>query len=239
MSEKIRLSKLMAERGLCSRREADRFIVQGRVSVDGEVISILGTRIDPRQTITLDQRVQSSQAALRTVLLNKPPGFVSGLPEKGYRSAVLLIEPENAYPKNATAPSRRGLAPAGRLDIDSSGLMVYTQDGRIARKLVGEDSPIEKEYRVRVAGRINHRALALLEQGLTLDGRALKPAAVEHISEEYLNIILTEGRKRQIRRMCALVDLQVRSLVRIRIGRVALGNLPRGKWRYLRPDEAF
>jgi 23S rRNA pseudouridine2604 synthase len=133
----------------------------------------------------------------------------------------------------------RGLAPAGRLDIDSTGLMVFTQDGRIARQLVGEDSRIEKEYLVRVEGRLSREGLALLNFGLELDGEPLKPAKVSWQNEDQLRFVLRQGRKRQIRRMCEQVGLRVTGLKRVRIGSVLLANLPVARWRYLRPDEHF
>jgi 23S rRNA pseudouridine2604 synthase len=133
----------------------------------------------------------------------------------------------------------RGLAPAGRLDIDSSGLLVFTQDGRIAKQLIGAGSEVEKEYLVRVEGRLAVQGLALLNHGLSLDGQALKPAQVVWQNEDQLRFILREGKKRQIRRMCELVGLKVTGLKRVRIGNVKLGELPLGKWRYLGSDEAF
>ncbi|MEP6965445.1 MAG: pseudouridine synthase, partial [Polaromonas sp.] len=142
----------------------------------------------------------------------------------------------------------RGLAPAGRLDIDSIGLLVLTQDGRVARQLIGEDSEIEKEYLVRVsygAESVNVQAvfpqekLALLCHGLSLDGHALRPAQVSWQNPEQLRFVLREGKKRQIRRMCEQVGLFVTGLKRVRIGRVNLGHLPIGQWRYLAPHESF
>jgi len=229
----------MAQRGLCSRREADRFIEQGLVSVDGEMVNVLGTRIDPEQTITLHQKALAEQTGLCTVLINKPPGYVSGLPEQGYQSAVMLVTRSNAVNPSGKIPDRRGLAPAGRLDIDSTGLIVFTQDGRIARKLVGADSEIEKEYVVTVYGDITDARLKRLRYGLELDGKPLKPADVESLGNGEIKFVLTEGRKRQIRRMCEMVDLEVNLLKRTRIGNITLSGIPRGKWRLLKPGEMF
>ena len=242
--EKIRLSKLMSEQGLCSRREADSYIARGWVFVDGQRITELGTRILPEQKITLDKSAQAKQEARVTILLNKPIGFVSSQAEKGYKPAVSLICAESRYredhSKMSFSPAHlMGLAPAGRLDIDSLGLLVLTQDGRIAKQLIGEDSPIEKEYLVRVEGKLSDKNLALLNHGLSLDGEALKPAIVEWQNEDQLRFVLKEGKKRQIRRMCELVGLKVVGLKRVRIGKVMLGDLPMGKWRYLREDEGF
>lgn len=133
----------------------------------------------------------------------------------------------------------QGLAVAGRLDIDSQGLLVLTQDGRIAKKLIGEDSEVDKEYLVRVQGRLSEAGLALLNHGLSLDGKPLRPAQVRWQNADQLRFVLREGKKRQIRRMCELVGLRVVGLKRVRIGRVSLGDLPAGQWRYLRADERF
>ena len=137
----------------------------------------------------------------------------------------------------------RHLAPAGRLDIDSTGLLVFTQDGRIAKRLIGDETRVEKEYLVRVAytqpGRLPDAELQRLRHGLELDGVQLRPAAVSWQNEDQLRFVLREGRKRQIRRMCEQVGLQVLGLKRVRIGSVPLGQLPPGQWRYLRDDERF
>ena len=243
-TEKVRLSKLMSERGLCSRREADVFIERGWVYVDGEQINTLGTRIDPSQTITLNKKAQDTQTQRITILLHKPIGYVSAQPEKGYKAAVSLISRESRYkndksPINFSHEHLRGLAPAGRLDIDSQGLLILTQDGRIAKQLIGADSQIEKEYLVRVQGSLSEKNLKLLNHGLSLDGEPLKPAQVSWQNQDQLRFILKEGKKRQIRRMCEMVGLKVVGLKRVRIGQIKLGDLPPGEWRYLRDDERF
>jgi 23S rRNA pseudouridine2604 synthase len=242
-SEPQRLSKLMAQRGLCSRREADEYISKGWVFVDGVRIDVLGTKVLPEQTITLSPEAARQQESLVTILLNKPVGYVSGQPEQGYLPAVQLITPENRAAEFAGPTFDRdhlqGLAPAGRLDIDSKGLLVFTQDGRLAKQLTGEHSEIEKEYLVRVAGNLSDADLQRLRCGLTLDDKPLKPAQVEWLNADQLRFVLVEGRKRQIRRMCELVSLKVLGLKRVRIGNVKLGKLPEGQWRYLQPQERF
>lgn len=242
--EKIRLSKLMAQQGLCSRREADSYIERGWVYVDGQRVITLGTKVYPGQAITLDARAQVAQAGAATILLNKPIGFVSGQAEKGYVAAVSLVRRSTRFKgdhskRRFRTDDLKGLAPAGRLDIDSSGLLVLTQDGRIARQLIGQNSTIEKEYLVRVQGALSKAGMRLLHHGLSLDGRALKPARVSWVNAQQLRFILTEGRKRQIRRMCEQVDIRVTALKRVRIGKVSLGKLPLGQWRYLRDGEEF
>ena len=237
--EPVRLSKIMAHRGMCSRREADRYIEQGLVLVDGEVVDQLGSRILPHQKVELKQAAQTAQAARHTILLNKPVGYVSNLPEKGYEAATELIEPENHVGGGDPNLSWKGLAPAGRLDIDSMGLLVLTQDGRVAKQLIGENSQIEKEYLIWVSGDTSEEKLDMLRYGLSLDGKRLKRAGIKKMDDHHIQFILKEGRKRQIRRMCDQVDLQVTRLMRVRIGHVKLENLPVGKWRYLKADETF
>ena len=245
----------MSELGLASRREADEWIERGWVRVDGQV-AILGLKVLPGQKISIDRRGTEQQARRVTVLLHKPIGYVSAQAEDGHQPAVVLVTLENqwraANPSaggqgGATAAVRRqdlfGLAPAGRLDIDSTGLLVLTQDGRIAKQLIGEDSEVEKEYLVRVryskAGRLPDPELKRLNHGLSLDGKALRPARVSWQNEDQLRFVLREGKKRQIRRMCELVGLTVLALKRVRIGLVLLGELPPGKWRLLGPGEKF
>lgn len=232
----------MAERGLCSRREADAYIEQGLVFVDGKRVTQLGTRAAPDAKITLAKPAQQRQLNRVTILLHKPIGYVSGQAEDGYRPAVALITAANQLPGDEPhwrAEHLRGLAPAGRLDIDSTGLLVLTQDGRIARRLIGADSRVEKEYLVRVEGRLDQRGLALLNHGLALDGKALRPAQVSWANPDQLCFVLREGRKRQIRRMCELVGLRVTGLKRVRISNVRLGSLPPGQWRFLGERESF
>ncbi|NRF68385.1 rRNA pseudouridine synthase [Aquincola sp. S2] len=244
-AEGMRLSKLLAERGLASRREADEWIEAGWVKVGG-VPAVLGQRVQPDVVVEIDPAARQQQAQRVTVLLHKPMGYVSGQAEDGYEPASVLFTATNRW-REDKAPQRfhpgqqRGLAPAGRLDIDSTGLLVLTQDGRIAKLLIGEDSRAEKEYLVRVQPlpAWAPEKLALLQHGLSLDDKALKPARVSWANEDQLRFVLREGRKRQIRRMCELVGLKVTGLKRVRIGSVVLGKLPVGQWRYLRPDERF
>jgi 23S rRNA pseudouridine2604 synthase len=247
-AEGERLSKRMAALGLASRREADEWIAAGWVRVDGQV-AVLGLRVGPDARIEVDPRARREQAQRMTVLLHKPIGYVSGQAEDGYAPASTLVRRENRWAEDRLpvhVASLHGLAPAGRLDIDSTGLLVLTQDGRIARTLIGEDSQVEKEYLVRVRRArpgpgplLEAQDLARLQHGLALDGRPLKPAKVSWANEDQLRFVLREGRKRQIRRMCELVGLEVTGLKRVRIGSVVLGKLPLGQWRFLRPDERF
>jgi 23S rRNA pseudouridine2604 synthase len=251
-AEGTRVSKLMTERGLASRREADEWIAAGLVRVDGAV-AVLGQRARADAAIEIDPRARHAQAARVTVLLHKPLGFVSGQAEDGHAPAATLVTPANRWREDASRIEfhrghLRGLAPAGRLDIDSTGLLVLTQDGRIAKLLIGEEHRVEKEYVVRVrrragpagpAGPLPAADLERLRHGLVLDGVALRPARVSWANEDRLRFVLREGRKRQIRRMCELVGLDVLALERVRIGSVVLGALPPGQWRYLGAHERF
>ncbi|MCA7969850.1 pseudouridine synthase [Burkholderia sp. AU39826] len=249
----MRLSKRMSELGMCSRREADEWIEKGWVLVDGERIDTLGTKVRADQKIEIDERASAAQAAQVTILLHKPVGYVSGQAEDGYEPASVLITRANRWsgdhsPLRFSPQHLHALAPAGRLDIDSTGLLVLTQNGVIAKQLIGEQSDIDKEYLVRV--RFGERlididqhfpaeSLAKLRHGLELDGVPLKPAMVSWQNGEQLRFVLREGKKRQIRRMCELVGLDVIGLKRVRMGRVMLGALPQGQWRYLSADETF
>ena len=256
---------------MASRREADDWIGRGWVKVDGQIAS-MGMQVGPDARIEVARQAQGQQANQVTILLNKPMGIVSGQAEDGHLPAITLVQPQNRWTEDNARfffhPRQlQSLVPAGRLDIDSIGLLVLTQDGRVARQLIGEDSVMEKEYLVRVAtlGRgdasgggdllatihendpvtTNVQAvfppekLALLRHGLSLDGQPLKPAKISWQNPEQLRVVLTEGKKRQIRRMCELVGLKVVGLKRVRIGRVMLGHLPLGQWRYLAPHEKF
>ena len=242
-AEGIRLSKQLADQGLASRREADAWIEAGWVRVDGQP-AVLGQRVRPGQKIDIDPAARREQARRVTILLHKPIGYVSGQAEDGYQPAAALVTAATHWRED---PVRlpfhfghlRGLAPAGRLDIDSTGLLVLTQDGRVAKQLIGENTSVEKEYLVRVEGNLSADGLKRLQYGLTLDGVKLKPAQVSWQNEHQLRFVLRQGRKRQIRRMCEIVGLFVTGLKRVRSGNVPLGGLPLGKWRYLRPDEKF
>lgn len=284
----VRLNKRMAELGMASRREADEWIEKGWVTVNGRVAE-MGMQVAPDVKIEIHKLAEGQQARQVTILLNKPLGIVSGQAEDGHEPAITLIQPGNRWKDDNArfffhGSQLKSLVPAGRLDIDSTGLLVLTQDGRVARQLIGEDSMMEKEYLVRVAytGVENPAAatspaatysglpsgrggktqqlmriddddpvtsdvqsvfpvekLKKLRHGLSLDGQPLKHAKVEWQNPEQLRFVLTEGKKRQIRRMCELVGLKVVGLKRVRVGKVMLGNLPVGQWRYLQPHERF
>ncbi len=246
----VRLSKRMSELGLASRREADVWIEEGRVLVNGRP-AVLGQKVGPADKITVADSARAEQSERVTVILNKPVGYVSGQAEDGYEPAKVLIRPENRWredrsPRRFSRRQLEHLVPAGRLDIDSVGLLVLTQDGRVAKRIIDEKSTVDKEYIVRVANadgtvppQLTERNLKLLNFGLSLDGEKLLPAKVEWINDDELRFVLQEGKKRQIRRMCEAVGLKVVRLKRVRVGGVILGRLPVGCWRYLDEDERF
>ena len=243
----LRVAKLMTDRGLSSRREADEWIEAGWVRVNGR-LAILGQRAAPSALIEIDPKAATEQAQRVTVLLHKPIGYVSGQAEDGYEPASVLVTRANHWNGDESGIDLhvghlRHLAPAGRLDIDSTGLLVLTQDGRVAKRLIGDETRVEKEYLVRVSfngeGPFPEASMARLRHGLELDGVQLREARVSWQNEEQLRIVLREGRKRQIRRMCEQVGLSVLGLKRVRIGSVSLGPLPAGQWRFLREDERF
>ena len=242
--EKVRVSKILSELGLCSRREADKYIEKGLVLVDGNIVDELGAKAMRTQKIELNKKASQKQNSKATIILNKPIGFISHLDDdKEFTPASSLIRSDNyfgqTHSQHKTSFNKDGLAPAGRLDIDSTGLLILTQDGRIAKKVIGEGTIIEKEYLVRVVGFLSDDNLKLLNHGLSLDNYKLKPAKVFWENSDQLRFILIEGRNRQIRKMCGLVGLKVIGLKRIRIGNVLLGNVPLGQWRFLQETEAF
>ncbi len=234
--EPMRVNKWLAHEGVCSRREAEEAIAAARVSIDGARVDDPGRKIEAGQTLTLQQ---SNAQAPQTFVLNKPVGYVSAQPEGAQVPAARLLTAANLWPlaQGAAPSSRASLAPLGRLDQDSRGLLLLSEDGVLAKAVIGDTSKLDKEYRVRVEGRVEAAKLAQLRRGLSLDGRTLKPALVEEVGASTLRFTLREGRKRQIRRMCDLVGLRVVDLQRIRIGPLELGALPEGKWRPLGAEE--
>ena len=236
-AEPQRVNRWLAQSGVCSRREAEGLIAGGLVSIDGERVEDAGRKILPGQTLTLADRTEATLPGF-TAVLHKPIGYVSGQPEPGYTPAVRLLTRQALVGASATIPkSDASLPPLGRLDLDSRGLLLLSDDGVLAKALIGPDSQLDKEYEVRVSGRIDGATLARLRHGLELDGRQLKPAGVEVIEGQSLRFVLQEGRKRQIRRMCELVGLRVLDLLRVRVGPLMLGELAEGRWRVLSAAE--
>lgn len=235
--EPSRINKWLGQSGVCSRREADALIADGLVSIDGEVVRDAGRRIEPGQTLTLSDRAETTLASGITIVLHKPVGYVSGQPEPGKTPAVRLLTEARRVGDGEAPAADASLPPIGRLDEDSRGLLMFSSDGVVAKAVIGPDSRLDKEYLVRVAGDVTERKLALLRHGIMLDGRQLKHARVSRMDQQRLRFVLTEGRNRQIRRMCEHADLEVTDLLRIRIGPIRLDNLPEGSWRMLGTGE--
>ncbi|MCA8892639.1 MAG: rRNA pseudouridine synthase [Hyphomonas sp.] len=230
-AEPLRINKWLAEEGVCSRREADALILKGLIKVDDEA-AVAGQKIEAGQTLTLLQKATRQLDNKLSLIFHKPEGIVSGTPEPGEIPAVRLITEKTLSGKAHAIPGRYNkLAPLGRLDKDSRGLLVLSEDGVLAKALIGPESTVDKEYVVKVKGDVTPEKLALLRHGLELDGRKLKPAEVEQVKAHELRFVLHEGRNRQIRRMCQLVELRVVDLMRVRIGSLELAGLPEGKWR--------
>ncbi|MDG2523521.1 pseudouridine synthase [Caulobacter segnis] len=237
-AEPQRVNRWLAQSGVCSRREAEGLIADGLVSIDGETVNDAGRKILPGQTLVLADRATAKLESALTVMLHKPVGVVSGTPEGEQIPAVRLLTKAALQGASPSIPGfKNKFAPVGRLDQDSRGLLILSEDGVVAKAVIGPASDLEKEYIVRVAGKIDARKLAMLRWGLELDGRKLKHAKVEEIGAQTLRFILKEGRNRQIRRMCDLVELRVVDLLRVRVGDLALGDLPEGKWRVLTAEE--
>ncbi len=229
-----RINKWLAQSGVCSRREAEALIADGLVRIDGAVVTDPGHKIAAGQTLVL----ADSGGAQISVVIHKPVGVVSAQPERNQIPAARLLTRANLWGADAPIPeATRRLPPLGRLDMDSRGLLILSEDGVLAKALIGPESALDKEYEVRVTGAVTDRKLKLLRHGLHLDGRELKPAQVKHEGDDRLRFILHEGRNRQIRRMCEAVDLTVVDLFRVRIGPLKLGALPEGRWRALTTEE--
>jgi 23S rRNA pseudouridine2604 synthase len=235
--EPVRVNKWLGQSGVCSRREADALIAEGLVSIDGEVVTDAGRRIEPGQTLTLADRAEAALASGVTIVMHKPVGYVSGQPEPGKIPAARLLTAAHRLGEGEVPGADASLPPIGRLDEDSRGLLMLSSDGVVAKAVIGPESALDKEYLVRVTGEVTEKALAQLRHGIMLDGRVLKRAKVTHVEPHRLRFVLTEGRNRQIRRMCDTVGLKVTDLLRIRIGPIRLDGLPEGRWRLLTAEE--
>ena len=222
-----RLQKVMARAGVASRRKSEELIRQGRVAVNGRVVRELGTRVDPaRDVITVDGEPLRLRAQHTYILLHKPPGVITTVHDPWGRPTVLDLVQTEAR-----------VFPVGRLDANSEGLVLLTDDGELAYRLTHPRFEHEKEYHVLVAGRPTRRTLERLRRGVRLEDGVTAPAKVEVLRRAgrntWLRIVLHEGRKRQIRRMAEAVGHPVRRLIRVRIGPLRLGNLAPGEWRHL------
>lgn len=226
---------------MCSRREADEWIENGWVSVDGAVITRLGARVNPKARIVIKEIASKHHSESVTIVFNKPP---DASPADDRENAASCIRADNRWADDNTsfrfkATHLRGLASAGRLDAAEGGMLVFTQEGSVARRLTGGDSRLEKEYHVRCQGDLAQGGLELLRHGLSLDNVKLRRAQVSWLGEQRLRFVVHQSRNRQIQRMCELVGLRAIEIKRVRIGSVSLGKLAPGQWRYLRADERF
>jgi pseudouridine synthase len=222
----MRLQKFISRAGYCSRRHAEELILNGKVTVNGQIITQLGTKVDPeKDKVTVEGTTISTEENLVYIALNKPKGYVTSCSHPGEKIVLELVNiPQRIYP-------------VGRLDKDSTGLLILTNDGKLHLKLSHPSFDHEKEYLVSVAQPIPRGALHSLEKGLTILGTKTRPARVKRISDTRFKIILKEGRNRQIRRMVQKVGNRVTHLKRIRIADIRLGKLPEGKWRHLDENE--
>lgn len=235
--ESMRLSKFLSQSNICSRREADEYIEQQQILINSKP-AILGQRVGPEDEIEVLKSARENLNSKVTIAIYKPVGYVSGHSEGDYKPAHSLIRPESLvrtepWHKALSYEQRKSLAPVGRLDIDSKGLLLLSQDGSFVKSIIAPNSEVEKEYEVFVEGEVDDEKLQALSFGLQLDGKPLKKAKVEVLEPQKLKVILTEGKKRQIRRMCELVDLKVLSLKRTRIDKYTLEGLEVGEWKYI------
>ena len=225
-----RLQKLIAAAGLCSRRQAETLIRQGRVAVDDVIVTALGSRADPaRRRITVDGKpLPKRRRRATTILINKPKGVVTTMRDPQGRPTVADL---------VGAHFRQRLFPVGRLDLDTEGALILTDDGDLAQRLLHPKYGIERTYLAVVKGRVRPAALARLREGIEIDGRRTSPARAELRTssggQSKLIITIHEGRKRQVRKMCAAVGHPVLHLKRLAYGGLELGSLPPGGYRRL------
>lgn len=225
-----RLQKIIAARGLCSRRRAEELIQEGRVSLNGATAN-LGDKANPDQDeILVDGKILPPPGEMCCLMLNKPRGYVTTMEdERGRKTAAQLVEDCGCR-----------VVPIGRLDMDSEGLLLFTNDGELLNRVLHPKHQVEKCYRVRVCG-YEPEKLELLKKPIVLDGYKIAPPQVQLLEENgnkaRLEIVIHEGRNRQIRRMCENASMEVLRLKRIREGRLSLGDLPAGAWRWLSREE--
>ena len=222
----MRLQKFLSAAGVCSRREGETYIRQGRVSINDTIITELGTKVDPESDrIAVDGAPVSLRQNLIYIALNKPRGYVTTCRREDEKIVLDLIDiPDRIYP-------------VGRLDKDSSGLLLLTNDGRMHHRLSHPSFDHEKEYEVTIAKPILNGALLKMEKGIPLMGRKTRPSVIRRLAGKRFRITLMEGRNRQVRRMVRKVGNQVTRLHRIRISNIRIGSLPSGSWRHLRKAE--
>lgn len=224
----VRLNKYISEHGIASRREADRLIAEGLVKVNGKVVTELGTKIDPtKDKVEVDAKQMKAEKKLVYIALNKPKGYVCSMkPTREDPNIVtdLINLPERIYP-------------VGRLDKETTGLLLLTNDGTLVNRIIHPSSESEKEYEVTFFQQIPEGALQKLREGVKILGEKTLPTKVKKIAPAKIWIILKEGKNRQVRRICQKVGYPVKNLKRIRIKNLILGSLPLGRWRHLTTEE--
>lgn len=239
--EPVRLNKFLAQSGVCSRREADSLIANGHVLINDQKVEDAGRKLISGDMITLLDEASKDLDARMSILYHKPIGIVSSQPEAGEIPAIRMLTRTHCADLKPFDAHQLSLSSAGRLDKDSRGLLILSNDGTVSKALIAPDSRIDKEYEVMVRGDIFEAKLKWLRHGLELDGRKLKPAVVEVLRQQgsltLLKFILKEGRNRQIRRMCDMCELRVTDLLRTRSGPITLGTLKEGQWRTLTNEE--
>jgi 23S rRNA pseudouridine2604 synthase len=240
--EPVRVAKLLARRGVCSRREAERLIDAGLVSVDGVTVREQGAKALPDAHIDVAADAITRLAARLTIALHKPIGIVSTLPEPGQTPAGRLLTADHADRSVDGATAARvaahpqAFSVAGRLDRASRGLLIMTEDGTVARRIIG-GAGVEKCYLVRTAEPPSDAQIRKLRGSLRLDDRPLRSMRVDRVAENQLRFVLVEGRKHQLRRVCRRVGLTVVDLLRLAVGPIRLGDLPEGRWRVVSASE--
>lgn len=228
MADLIRLNKYLAHKGVASRREADELISEGLVSINGKVVTEMGTKVDPdKDKVEVNQKAVEERKELIYILLNKPKGYVCSMKRTAVEKdlAVDLIDIEER------------IYPVGRLDKDTTGLLILTNDGTLTYELTHPSAESEKEYEAVLEGNITAGAIEKLKNGVKLWGEKTLPTQIKKVSKDTIRLILKEGKNRQVRRICQKVGYPVKSLKRIRVKSLLIGDLPLGKWRYLTENE--
>lgn len=226
MEEKVRLQKFIAKSGVCSRRKAEEFILQGKVRVNDEIITQMGVTVNPDKDIVYvnGKKIKPEDEKVY-IILNKPPGYVSSCEHKGKKIILDLIN------------VKERIYPVGRLDLNSRGLIILTNDGPLHNKLSHPSFDHEKEYIVQTNIPITNGELKTLSNGVVIDGRKTRKAIVKKRGKDSYTFILKEGRNRQIRKMVETLNKKVSDLKRVRMASIKLGDLKQGKWRYMNKEE--
>lgn len=224
--EKIRLNKYIASTGICSRRKAEEYIVSGKVSINGKIINELGTQVQSSDVVCIDGKRIYVEERKVYIMLNKPKGYVTTAKEQFDRKSVLDI-----------VKTKERVYPVGRLDMDSEGLLLLTNDGDFSNNIIHPTKHIAKKYEVILKSKITLSAIKSLENGVDIGDYVTRPAIVEKITDNKIHITISEGKNRQVRRMCEAVENKVINLKRIAIGSLTLGTLKSGEYVFLNKEE--